>query len=157
METPLETGMKTAILQAMRSDGEIPVGVAIFDLDGRLLSSAHNNREASHDPSGHAEIIALRQACGSLENWRLFGAHVFITLEPCVMCAGALREARVSNIAFGAYSPVGAAGTLYDILRDERLGKVPEVIPGVLEEECRKLTQNFFIALRAMGENIGEI
>lgn len=146
--------MRIAISEAMKSVDEVPVGAAIFDLEGNLVSVAHNNREFSHDPTGHAEIIALRGASLALGSWRLEGASVVVTMEPCPMCAAALRVARVSSVIFGAESASGAGGSLYDILRDERLGRVPEVVSGVLSDECQDLTTNFFRRLRGSGESV---
>jgi tRNA(adenine34) deaminase len=148
MSSSHEAGMRLAISQAMKSADEVPVGAAIYDCEGNLLSVAHNTRESTYDPTGHAEILALREASRSLGSWRLEGSSIFISLEPCVMCAGAIRNARVSFVTFGAYNPLGAAGSLYDILRDRRLGSVPEITSGVLEQECERLTHNFFASKR---------
>lgn len=140
--------MRLAIAEALKSVDEVPVGAAIFDREGNLLSVAHNNRESTHDPTGHAEILALREASRSVGSWRLEGSSIFVSLEPCVMCAGALRNARVSLIAFGAYNPLGAGGSMYDILRDGRLGPVPEIRSGVLQQECENLSRIFFASIR---------
>lgn len=137
-----------AIEAASKSADDIPVGAVVLNSQGEVLASACNNRRLSNDPSGHAEILALRKAGELLGNWRLDETYIFVTTEPCVMCAGAIREAQVSKVAFGAYREAGSGGSLYDILRDTRLGPVPQVISGVLADECAELTKEFFRGLR---------
>lgn len=124
--------------------GEVPVGALIVK-DGRIIGRAHNMRETLRDPTAHAEIIAITQAAEALDAWRLEGAVVYVTLEPCSMCAGALVLARVSRLVYGAADPkTGACGTLYNIVRDERLNHCVDVTAGVLADESRALLQEFF-------------
>lgn len=137
--------MEVAIAEAAQSGEDVPVGAIIVDANGEVLASAHNNREQTNDPTGHAEIIAIRQATAAVEDWRLGGATLVVTLEPCVMCAGAIVAARIPRVVFGAWDErVGASGSLYDLLRDARLGVPVEVIGGVLEEQCAEQLRKFF-------------
>ena len=130
--------------EAAAVEGEVPVG-AVIARDGRILGRAHNQRETLTDPTAHAEIIAITQAAGALEAWRLEGATMYVTLEPCPMCAGALVLARVKRLVYGAADPkAGACGTLYNIVCDERLNHRLEVTAGVLADESRELLQTFF-------------
>ena len=141
--------MSLALEQAEQSGDDVPVGAVIVDSDGNLLAAAHNNREITHDPSGHAELIAIREAASKLGDWRLENCTLVVTLEPCVMCAGAIVAARIPKVIFGAFDEkVGAAGSAYDILRDGRLGRPVEVIPGVLADECSQLLKDFFESKR---------
>lgn len=143
-----ESGIRLAISQALISDDEVPVGAVIFNSNNELIASASNGRRGTHDPSGHAEILALRKASAKLATDRLVHATLFVTMEPCIMCAGAIREAQVSRVVFGAYRDRGAGGSMYDVLRDQRLGPVPEIVPAVLADECADLVQEFFTKLR---------
>jgi tRNA(adenine34) deaminase len=137
--------MRLAIEQAKQSGDEVPVGALVLDAAGKVLGAAHNNREITSDPTGHAEIIAIRQAAEQLGDWRLTNCTLVVTLEPCVMCAGAIQAARIPKVIFGAFDEaVGAAGSRYDLLRDEKLGQQIEVIGGVLQEECAALVERFF-------------
>jgi tRNA(adenine34) deaminase len=137
--------MKQAISVAMQSGLDVPIGAIVFDANGHEVGSAANNRELTNDPTGHAEIVAIRQAAEKLGDWRLSDCTLVVTLEPCVMCAGAIQAARIPKVIFGAYDPaVGAAGSRYDLLRDEKLGQQVEVIGGVLEQECAELIERFF-------------
>ncbi len=140
--------MIRAALQAAAgaSSADVPVGAVIFDADGTVLASAANAREASGDPTAHAEILALRQAATAHgDGWRLEGTTLAVTLEPCTMCAGALVLARVSRVVFGAWEPkTGAVGSLWDVVRDRRLNHRPEVRGGVLADECAELLDVFF-------------
>lgn len=137
--------MRQAIGLAQRSSTEVPVGAILLSPGGELIARAVNNREASRDPTGHAEILALRAAGQVMGNWRLEDCTLVVTLEPCVMCAGAILEARIAKLIFGAYDlRKGAAGSAYDLLRDSRLGSGPEVIGGILENECAALLGKFF-------------
>ena len=141
--------MRDAIALAAQSGSDVPVGALILDAFGEVIASAHNNREVAHDPTGHAEIIAIREACAKLEDWRLESCTLVVTLEPCVMCAGAIVAARIPRVIFGAWDDrVGASGSLYDLLRDSRLGRPVEVIPGVLESECAAQLKEFFASKR---------
>ena len=137
--------MQLAIAAAKQSGDDVPIGAVILDSAGQVLASAANNREATHDPAGHAEIVAIRAATEKLGDWRLTDCTLVVTLEPCVMCAGAIQAARIPKVIFGAYDQaVGAAGSRYDLLRDEKLGQQVEVIGGVLEKECAELIEKFF-------------
>jgi tRNA(adenine34) deaminase len=137
--------MRLAIAAAKQSGDDVPIGAVILDSNGNVLASAANNRELTNDPSGHAEIVAIRLASEKLGDWRLTDCTLVVTLEPCVMCAGTIQAARIPKVIFGAYDPaVGAAGSRYDLLRDEKLGQQVEVIGGVLEQECVELIERFF-------------
>jgi tRNA(adenine34) deaminase len=143
--------MRLALKEAevARHEGEVPVGAVIIH-EGRVIGKAHNQRERLRDPTAHAEMIAITQAAASLDRWRLTGATLYVTLEPCPMCAGALVLARIDRLVYGAADPKnGACGSLYDIVTDGRLNHRLEVISGVLEEECRNLLQNFFRGRRS--------
>jgi tRNA(adenine34) deaminase len=132
--------------------GDVPVGAVVLGPDGVVLGRGHNAREATGDPTGHAEILALREAAATLGTWRLDGCTLAVTLEPCTMCAGALVLARVSRLVFGAWDPkAGAAGSVRDAVRDIRLNHRVEVIPGVLEQECASLLHGFFATHRSAG------
>lgn len=124
--------------------GDVPVGCVIAR-DGRLVSAAGNGRERLQDPTAHAEILALREAARAAGTWRLDGCTLYVTLEPCAMCAGAIVLARVDHVVYGAPDPkAGFAGSLGDLLRDERLNHRPEVTAGVLGDECGDLLRAFF-------------
>jgi len=126
-------------------DDDVPVGAVVLDPDGRIIAQAVNEREASGDPTAHAEVLALRRAAESIGSWRLEGCTIAVTLEPCPMCAGAIQLARVSRVVFGAWNDAyGAAGSTWDLLRDRRLSHRPEVVGGVLESECGELVREFF-------------
>jgi tRNA(adenine34) deaminase len=125
--------------------GEVPVGAVVFDSSGVLVASAHNERERGHDPTAHAEVVALRRAGAALGSWHLDGCTLAVTLEPCTMCAGALVLARVGRLVFGAWDPKGGAvGSLWDVVRDRRLNHRPEVAAGVREQQCSELLAQFF-------------
>ena len=142
--------MHIALQVAAESGDEVPVGAVLVSATGEVLASAHNLREAKNDPTSHAEIEVIRKAAADLADWRLENTTLFVTLEPCVMCAGAIVAARIPRVVFGAWDErVGAAGSVYDVLRDSRLGKPVEVIPGVLETECSALLKAFFEAKRS--------
>ena len=124
---------------------DVPVGAVVYGPDGTELAAAGNEREATADPTAHAEIVALRAAAAHLQTWRLAGCTLVVTLEPCTMCAGALVLARVGTLVFGAWEPkTGAVGSLWDVVRDRRLNHRPEVYSGVLEAECAALLRGFF-------------
>jgi tRNA(adenine34) deaminase len=145
-----EQNMVRALEVARLSGEEVPVGAVLFDSNGEVLASAHNLREANIDPTSHAEIEVIRKAAKMLDQWRLENTTLFVTLEPCVMCAGAIVAARIPRVVFGAWDErVGAAGSIYDVLRDSRLGKPVEVIPGILEAECSDLLKQFFESKRS--------
>jgi tRNA(adenine34) deaminase len=138
--------MQLAIEQAkLAGEAEVPVGAVIVSATGEIIASGFNNREQTFDPTGHAEIVAIRKATERLGDWRLEDTTLVVTLEPCVMCAGAIVAARIPRVIFGAFDErVGASGSAYDILRDGRLGNPVEVIAPVLEEECGDLLRDFF-------------
>jgi tRNA(adenine34) deaminase len=124
---------------------DVPVGAVVIDGDGAVLGRGHNVREAEGDPTGHAEVRALRAAAEATGEWRLTGATLVVTLEPCTMCAGALVLARVDRLVYGADDPkAGAVGSLWDVVRDRRLNHRPEVVGGVLAEESAELLRAFF-------------
>lgn len=131
------------------SDGDVPVGAVVVDPVGRIVGRGHNRREATSDPTAHAEILALRQAAEAARTWRLDGHTLVVTLEPCAMCAGAILQARVARLVFGAWDEkAGAAGSQWDLVRDGRVGSRVEVIAGVEEAPCASLLSEFFEARR---------
>jgi tRNA(adenine34) deaminase len=131
---------------------DVPIGAVVLDPSGAVLASAHNAREASIDPTAHAEVLALRAAGAALGSWQLTGCTLAVTLEPCTMCAGAIVLARVGRVVFGAWDPkAGAAGSLWDVLRDRRLNHRPEVVGGVRADECGRLLADFFASRRDAG------
>ncbi|MFE5793515.1 tRNA adenosine(34) deaminase TadA [Streptomyces sp. NPDC056503] len=127
--------------------GDVPVGAVVLSPSGEVLSLGHNEREATGDPTAHAELLALRRAAAATGEWRLTGCTLVVTLEPCVMCAGALVQSRVERVVYGADDEkAGAAGSLWDLVRDRRLNHRPEVVRGVLGEECAERLTAFFRA-----------
>jgi tRNA(adenine34) deaminase len=125
--------------------GDVPIGAVVLSADGELVGSGSNVRERDGDPTGHAEVVALRAAAAALGEWRLSGCTLVVTLEPCTMCAGALVLARVDRLVFGAYDDkAGAVASLWDVVRDRRLNHRPEVVGGVLAEESTTLLDEFF-------------
>jgi len=129
--------------------GDVPVGAVVAGPDGAVLGVGANQREAWNDPTAHAEVVALRAAASVQGSWRLSGCTLAVTLEPCLMCAGAIALARVPRVVFGAWDPkAGAVGSVWDVLRDRRLNHRPEVVGGVLEEECGELLRTFFAGRR---------
>jgi tRNA(adenine34) deaminase len=146
---PEAVGLALNVGRAALGGGEIPVGAVVLDASGQVVASAHNEREATCDPTAHAEVVALRRAGAVLGSWQLVGCTLAVTLEPCTMCAGAIVLARVARVVFGAWDPkAGAAGSLSDVLRDRRLNHRPEVVGGVRAEECAALLEQFFAARR---------
>ncbi len=144
--------MHLALDEARKSGDEVPVGAVLVDNQGVVLAAAHNLREQESDPTSHAEIEVIRQSAASLKDWRLEGTTLFVTLEPCVMCAGAIVAARIPRVVFGAWDErIGASGSIYDILRDPRLGRPVEVVSAVLETECSALLREFFMSRRQLG------
>jgi tRNA(adenine34) deaminase len=134
--------------EAAMAHGDVPIG-AVVAHDGEVVGRGHNRREADTDPTAHAELLALRDAAQHLARWQLSGCTLFVTLEPCVMCAGALVLARVERLVFGADDPkAGAVGALYDVPRDPRLNHTVAVTRGVLADECGRLLRAFFDARR---------
>ena len=141
--------MRLAIAEAACAQEDVPVGALVLDPSGEVIASCHNQKEIDHDPTAHAEILAIRAAAEALGSWRLDGCKLVVTLEPCVMCAGAIVAARVSEVVFGSFDErVGAGGSLYEILRDPRLGSQVKVTGGVLEAECAELLTGFFESRR---------
>ncbi|MGK2929785.1 MAG: tRNA adenosine(34) deaminase TadA [Acidimicrobiales bacterium] len=145
-----DAAMGLALEEAAAADdeGEVPVGAVVL-VDGEVVARAHNRRQATDDPAAHAEILALQQACAAARSWRLPGATVVVTLEPCPMCAGALVAARVARVVFGAADPkAGALGSLYNLAADPRLPHEFEVTAGVLADRCAAALTGFFSDLR---------
>ena len=137
-----------------REMGDVPVGAVVIDSLGRIIGRGWNCREALHDPCGHAEIMALREAGERLNRWNLIGCTLVVTLEPCTMCAGAAVSSRVDRVVFGAWDPkAGAAGSLRDVLRDSRLNHQVEVVPGVLAKEATVQLRAFFETRRDRPDN----
>ncbi len=131
-------------LTAADSD-DVPVGAIVIDADGLVIGRGRNTRERDADPTGHAEIVAIREATEALGEWRLEGCTLIVTLEPCTMCAGAIVASRVERLVFGAFDEkAGAVGSLWDVVRDRRLNHRPEVVSGVLADESSTLLKQFF-------------
>lgn len=151
-------GLALAEARAAAADGEVPVGAVVL-VDGRVVASRHNEREQAGDPTAHAELLALRDAAATLGGWRLAGASLVVTLEPCAMCAGALVAARVGRLVFGADDPkAGACGSLYNLCSDPRLNHEVEVTAGVHAAESGALLTSFFAERRgekAAGRALG--
>jgi len=138
-------GEALAAARAAGACGDVPVGAVVLDPDGVLLAAAGNEREATADPTAHAEIVALRRAAARRGTWRLDGCTLVVTLEPCTMCAGAAVLARVTRVVFGAYDPkAGAVASLFDVVRDPRLNHRPAVTGGVRADECGAILTEFF-------------
>ncbi len=151
---PHEHFMREALRQAeiARSVNEVPVG-AVIVRDGRVIGAAHNQREQLRDPTAHAEMLAITQAAESIGDWRLEKCVLYVTLEPCPMCAGAIVQARIPMVVFGASDPkAGAVHSVYQLLSDARLNHRCEIISGVLEQPCSTILTEFFQAQRAMGK-----
>lgn len=144
--------MREALTLARASTGwgDVPIGAVVLSPDGEVIGAGSNVRERDADPTGHAEVVALRQAATTVDEWRLSGCTLVVTLEPCTMCAGALVLARVDRLVFGAYDDkAGAVGSLWDVVRDRRLNHRPEVVGGVLAEESTALLEEFFASHRS--------
>ena len=137
--------------QALEED-EVPVGAVIVH-EEQVIAAAHNQREQLHDPTAHAEMIAITQAAESLGDWRLEGCTLYVTLEPCIMCSGAILQARIPVVVYGATDPkAGAVGSLYKLLDDPRLNHRCQIVPGVLAPACGELLTRFFQAQRRLGK-----
>ncbi len=137
--------------QALRED-EVPIG-AVIVYENRVIAAAHNQREQLHDPTAHAEMIAITQAAEARQSWRLDGCTLYVTLEPCAMCAGAIVQARIPLVVYGAADPkAGAVRTLYRLLEDDRLNHRCEIVPGVLAEPCGAILSRFFQQQRRLGK-----
>ena len=131
--------------EAALATGDVPIGAVVLDAAGAVLGTGPNVREAAGDPTGHAEIVAIRAAAEAVGEWRLAGCTLVVTLEPCTMCAGAIVLARLDRLVFGAYDDkAGAVGSLWDVVRDRRLNHRPEVVGGVRAEESTRLLDAFF-------------
>ena len=131
------------------STADVPIGAVVVGPDGNIIGTGRNEREATGDPTGHAEMVAIRAAARALGSWRLEDCTLVVTLEPCTMCAGAAVLARIPRVVFGAWDPkAGAAGSVFDVLRERRLNHWVEVFPGVREDECGALLREFFGAQR---------
>ncbi len=154
---PVVERFRPAMLRALEEargaaeDGEIPVGAVVLDASGEIIGTGRNERERTADPTGHAEIVAMRRAAAALGGWRLSGCTLVVTLEPCTMCAGASVQARLDRVVYGAVDPkAGAVGSLWDVVRDRRLNHRPEVIAEVMAAECAAPLIEFF-ARRRVG------
>jgi tRNA(adenine34) deaminase len=142
--------MRLALREAMRAldHDDVPIGAVIVK-DGEVIGSGHNEREVRSDPTAHAELIALREAARTLDSWRVLDSVIYVTLEPCAMCAGAIVLARLPRVAFGASDPkAGAAGSVLNVLNTPQLNHRPRVEPGLLAEECGELLRAFFAGRR---------
>ena len=134
-----------AIASAATNTGDVPVGAIVINKDGIVIGKGSNEREVNNDPTAHAEIVAIRNAASRLQNSRLDGCTLIVTLEPCAMCAGAIAQSRISQVIFGAWDEkAGAVGSVWDVLRDPRSIFKVEVTAGVLEKECAALLKDFF-------------
>lgn len=154
MTTAYDEPMRVALSEARDalSHGDVPVGAVVVDPAGEVIGRGHNQRESDHDPTAHAEILAIRQAAQQRREWRLSGCTLVVTLEPCTMCAGAAVLARVERVVYGASDPkAGAVGSLWDVVRDRRLNHRPEVVSGVLADEGALLLQEWFARARERG------
>ena len=142
--------MKIALEEAHRAidEGEMPVGAVVVK-NGEVIATGHNVRNKEHDPTLHAEIVAIRKACDLLSDWRLTDCDIYVTLEPCVMCAGAIINSRMNSVYFGAYdAEYGAAGGRIDLFSKSYFGSNTAVYGGIMEEECNSMLKNFFASLR---------
>ncbi|MCW2835722.1 MAG: tadA 2 [Nocardioides sp.] len=144
---PWHEPMRLALAEARLAlaAADVPIGAVVLSAEGSVIGTGHNVREAESDPTGHAEVVALRAAAQAVGEWRLAGCTLVVTLEPCTMCAGAAVLARVERIVFGAFDDkAGAVGSLWDVVRDRRLNHRPEVVAGVLAPESTALLASFF-------------
>ncbi len=146
-EATFEPAMRAALAEAAAAleTGDVPVGAVVLDEAGTIVARGRNRREATGDPTAHAELDAIRSAARAVGGWRLDGLTLAVTLEPCTMCAGAVTTARLSRLVFGAADPrAGAVGSIWDVVRDQRLTPVPEVLGGILAEDSLALLRRFF-------------
>ncbi|HWI21915.1 MAG TPA: tRNA adenosine(34) deaminase TadA [Baekduia sp.] len=146
-----EDFMQLALAQARLATehDDVPIGAVVADLDGEVIGVGRNERELRNDPTAHAEVLALREAAAALGSWRVLDCTLFVTLEPCAMCAGAIVLARVPRVVYGCTDPkAGAAGSVLDVLAEQRLNHRPEVVGGVMAQECADLLRSFFAARR---------
>jgi len=143
----MQAAMRVAIAEAELAlrTGDVPVGAVLLDTDGTVLALARNEREKAHDPTAHAEVLAIRRGAAARGDWRLSDTTLVVTLEPCVLCAGAILSARIPRLVFGAWdTKAGAAGSVHDLLRDRRLNHRVEVFGGVLEQQSAAMLTKFF-------------
>jgi len=143
--------MRLAVREAEMAaeHGDVPVGAVVIDPTGVVVGRGRNQRELDGDPTAHAEVLAIRAAAAVTGDWRLIGCTLVVTLEPCVMCAGAIVLSRLDRVVFGAYDPkAGAVGSMWDLVRDRRLNHRPEVVGGVLQDECADLLSDWFVRHR---------
>jgi tRNA(adenine34) deaminase len=146
-EEPMRAALEEAALALETAD--VPIGAVVLDAEGSIIGRGRNAREGLGDPTAHAEILALRSAASARGGWRLEGCTLVVTLEPCAMCAGAVVLSRVARLVYGAVDPkAGAVGSLWDLVRDRRLNHRPEVVSGVLADECGELVRTFFAGHR---------
>jgi len=151
MSREYEQAMRIALEYAKKAaiQGDVPVGAVVLDEAGSVIGAGDNDREDSHNPLGHAEVVALSAAAVQMNSWRLDGCTLVVTLEPCTMCAGAAVQSRISRIVFGAFDEkAGAVGSLWDVVRDRRLPHRAEVVSGVLASECAQILSDFFASAR---------
>ena len=145
----LEMGQALDLARSTADDGDVPVGAIVLDATGVVIGRGRNTRERDADPTGHAEVVAIRDAAASRGEWRLEGCTLVVTLEPCTMCAGAIVAARLRRLVFGAFDDkAGAVGSLWDVVRDRRLNHRPEVVSGVRAQESADLLRTFFATHR---------
>lgn len=140
-----EAAMHLALLEARAAGDDVPIGAVVLDPEGNVIGRGCNERELRGDPTAHAEIVAMREAAQAVGEWRLEGCTLVVTLEPCTMCAGAIVNARIARVVFGAVDEkAGAVGSLWDVVRDRRLNHRPEVVSGVCADECGQILKDFF-------------
>jgi len=142
-----EAYMRLALSEALAASaaGEVPIGAVLVNAQGEVLASGYNQPISGIDPTAHAEMVVLRRAAARLKNYRLLSTTLYVTIEPCVMCMGALIHARIARVVYGAPDPKwGAAGSLYDFAHDKRLNHQPEIVSGICGEDCRALMRGFF-------------
>ncbi|MGW9404035.1 tRNA adenosine(34) deaminase TadA [Arthrobacter sp. NPDC055585] len=149
-------GLALEQARAALDTADVPIGAVVVGPDGTILGTGRNEREATGDPTAHAEVVAIREAAAALGKWRLEGCTLVVTLEPCAMCAGAIVLARIPRVVFGAWDEkAGASGSVFEILREPRLNHWVEVFPGVREEECAQLLREFFGSRRTLRGSQG--
>jgi tRNA(adenine34) deaminase len=149
--TSYDAAMRAALVEARAAlvSGDVPIGAVVLDADGTIIGRGHNVRERDGDPTGHAEVLAIRGAAEVVGAWRLTGCTLVVTLEPCTMCAGAIVLSRLERLVFAAYDvKAGAVGSLWDVVRDRRLNHRPEVVSGLLADESQTLLDDFFAQQR---------
>ncbi|MEF9921365.1 MAG: tRNA adenosine(34) deaminase TadA [Anaerovoracaceae bacterium] len=146
--------MIEALKEAKKAEelGEIPIG-AIIEKDGQIIGRGYNLTETTKDPTAHGEMIAIREAAKALGGWRLIGCNMYVTVEPCAMCAGAIVWSRIKNLYIGTMDPkAGGCGSVFNIVQEEKLNHFVNIETGIMEEECREIIRNFFMRLRKTGK-----